>query len=240
MTHIKAAARPAPNTAPMPGISESLSEHHRQFERLIAAARRAGEARDWNAYRAHLEALAAELERHIVFEERDLFTAFERTTPQGGAVTAAIRGEHTEMRTLLARLAAAAPAVDPEGCGAELESLERTLLRHAAQEEGMLYRACAKLPAAQAAALSEGMHRLAEPAPGEKATPELDVRGLEPPAPMMRIMEALARAPQQALRVRIHREPFPLYELLAERGFGWRTTPLADGSYELLIRRSAS
>jgi hypothetical protein len=56
---------------------------------------------------------------------------------------------------------------------------------------------------------------------------------------MMRIMEALARAPQQALRVRIHREPFPLYELLAERGFGWRSTPLADGSYELLIRRSA-
>lgn len=240
MTHIKAASRPAPNTAAMPGISESLSEHHRQFERLIAAARKAAEARDWNAYRAHLEALAAELERHIVFEERDLFTAFERTTPQGGAVTAAIRGEHTEMRTLLARLAAAAPAVDPDGCGAELESLERTLLRHAAQEEGMLYRACAKLPAAQAAALSEGMRRLAEPAPGEEAPPELDVRGLEPPAPMMRIMEALARAPQQALRVRIHREPFPLYELLAERGFCWRTTPLADGSYELLIRRSAS
>ena len=223
----------------MPGISDSLTTHHRQFERLIAAARDAGEARDWHAYRAHLEALAAELERHVVFEERDLFTAFERTTPHGGAVTAAIRAEHAEMRTLLARLAAAAPEIDPEGCSAELESLERTLVRHAAQEEGMLYRACAKLPAAQAAALSEGMRRLADPAPGE-ALPELDVRGLEPPAPMMRIMEALARAPREPLRVRIHREPIPLYELLAERGFAWRTTPLEDGSFEVLIERSAS
>lgn len=238
MTHIKAAARPAPNTAVMPGISDSLTEHHRQFERLVAAAREAAEARDWNAYRVHLEALAAELERHVVFEERDLFTAFERTTPQCGAVTAAIRAEHAEMRTLIARLAAAAPAVDPEGCGAELESLERTLRRHSVQEEGMLYRACAKLPAAQAAALAEGMRRLADPAPGE-TLPELDVRGLEPPAPMMRIMEALARAPREALRVRIHREPFPLYELLAERGFAWRTTPLEDGSFEVLIERSA-
>jgi iron-sulfur cluster repair protein YtfE (RIC family) len=238
LTHIKAAARPAPNTSAMSGISDSLTEHHRQFERLIAAARVAGEARDWIAYRAHIEALAAELERHVVFEERDLFTAFERTTPQGGAVTAAIRVEHAEMRTLLARLAAAAPAVDPEGCNAELESLEHTLRRHAVQEEGMLYRACAMLPAAQAATLSEGMRRLAEPAASE-ALPELDVRGLEPPAPMMRIMETLARAPREPLRVRIHREPIPLYELLAERGFAWRTTPLEDGSFEVLIERSA-
>lgn len=224
MTHIKAAARPAPNTAPMPGISESLSEHHRQFERQIAAAQEAAAARDWQAYRVRVAALREVLEAHIELEERHLLPAFERATPQAARVTEAVRAEHAEIRTQLARLAAAAPAVDPEGCRAELESLELTLRRHAAQEEGMLYRAFEHVPLPEA--------------PAEEATPELDVRGLEPPAPMMRIMEALARAPQQALRVRIHREPFPLYELLAERGFGWRSTPLADGTYELLIRRS--
>lgn len=236
MTHIKAAARSAQKTAPMPGISDSLNEHHRQFELLVGAALNAADAADWSAYRAGLEALGAELERHIGFEEHDLFPAFERTTPQGDAVTAAMRAEHAAMRTLLARLAAAAPAVDPDGCRAELESLERALRRHAAQEEGMLYRTCAKLPAAHAEALREGMQRLA--APPDEALLELDVRGLEPPAPMMRIMQALARSPHEPLRVRIHREPLPLYELLVERGFEWRTTPLEDGSFEVLIRRS--
>jgi len=55
--------------------------------------------------------------------------------------------------------------------------------------------------------------------------PRLSVRGVD--------------TPRQPLRVRIHREPIPLYELLAERGFTCRTTPLEDGSYELLIERSA-
>lgn len=238
MTHIKAAARPAPNTWAMPDIADSLTEHHREFDRLIAAALQAAEVRDWDGYRERLAALRGALEHHIGFEERDLFPAFERASPHGGGITAAMREEHGAMRTLLARLAAAAPAVDPEGCRAELDSLRGTLRRHSAQEEGMLYKACEKLPAAQAAALAQGMLRSAGPAPRDTAR-ELDVRGLEPPGPMMRIMETLSRAPREPLRVRIHREPIPLYELLAERGFAWRTTPLEDGSFEVLIERSA-
>lgn len=238
MTHIKAAARPAPNTAAMPGVSDSLTEHHREFDRLIAAALQAADARDWPAYRARVTALRDALEAHIELEESYLMPAFVRGTPQAAGVTETMRAEHMEMRTLLARLAAAAPAVDPEGCRAELDSLRGTLRRHSAQEEGMLYKACEKLPAAQAAALAQGMLRSAAPAPRDTAR-ELDVRGLEPPGPMMRIMETLSRAPREPLRVRIHREPIPLYELLAERGFAWRTTPLEDGSFEVLIERSA-
>ncbi len=209
----------------MPGIANSLAEHHQQFDRLIAAAQAAADKRDWVAYRECLERLRASLESHIAFEERDLFPAFERASPQAGGVTATMRAEHVEVRTLLARLAAAAPAIDPEGCRAELDSLRSTLRHHGAQEEGILYRACEHLS-------------LPEP-PADEALPELDVRGLEPPAPMMRIMQALMHAPDEPLKVRIHREPIPLYELLAERGFTWRTTPLDDGSYEVLIERSA-
>lgn len=226
MTHIKAAAGAPLNTAAMPGIADTLAEHHQQFDRLIAAAQSAADKRDWNAYRERLALLRDSLESHIAFEERDLFPAFERASPQAGGVTATMRAEHAELRTLLARLVAAAPAVDPEGCGAELDRLRSTLRHHGAQEEGMLYRACEHLS-------------LPEP-PAVEALAELDVRGLEPPAPMMRIMQALTGAPHQPLRVRIHREPIPLYELLAERGFTWRTTPLEDGSYEVLIERSAS
>lgn len=65
---------------------------------------------------------------------------------------------------------------------------------------------------------------------------ELDVRDLEPPEPMQRALAAIAqlRAGEQ-LRMHHHREPFPLYRILSERGFKHRTTLLADDSYEIMI-----
>lgn len=65
---------------------------------------------------------------------------------------------------------------------------------------------------------------------------ELDVRELEPPEPMQRTLDALARLkPGEQLLMRHHREPYPLYTILNERGFSHRTTQLADDSYEILI-----
>ena len=65
----------------------------------------------------------------------------------------------------------------------------------------------------------------------------LDARGLEPPEPMERVMQTLALLrPGQTIRLLLHREPFPLYPLLAERGYRHATTPQADGSYVILIR----
>jgi len=37
------------------------------------------------------------------------------------------------------------------------------------------------------------------------------------------------------LRVRIPREPFPLYAVLRDTGYIWTTTPSAEGNYEILI-----
>lgn len=72
--------------------------------------------------------------------------------------------------------------------------------------------------------------------PGHTVIHDLDVRDLEPPEPMQRALEAIARlAPEEQLRMRHHREPFPLYAILSERGFSHRTTLLADDSYEILI-----
>lgn len=67
----------------------------------------------------------------------------------------------------------------------------------------------------------------------------VDARGLEPPEPMEKVMQALALLrPGQAVRLLLHREPFPLYPLLAERGFRHATRMEADGSYVILIRQS--
>ena len=64
----------------------------------------------------------------------------------------------------------------------------------------------------------------------------VDARGLEPPEPMERVMQTLSLLrPGQAIRLLLHREPFPLYPLLAERGDRHATRMEADGSYVILI-----
>jgi len=68
---------------------------------------------------------------------------------------------------------------------------------------------------------------------------ELDVRGLPPPEPFERIIRALQSLPADGtLQVLIHREPFPLYEMLANAGYAWQTTALADGDYQILLTRA--
>jgi len=66
----------------------------------------------------------------------------------------------------------------------------------------------------------------------------LDLRHLPPPEPLERILLGLRLLEGgRELRVLIHREPFPLYRILAERGFAWRTARLPEVGFELVIRR---
>ena len=67
----------------------------------------------------------------------------------------------------------------------------------------------------------------------------VDARWLEPPEPMEKVMQVLALLrPGQSIRMLLHREPFPLYAILAERGYRHETRMEADGSYVILIRQS--
>jgi uncharacterized protein (DUF2249 family) len=66
---------------------------------------------------------------------------------------------------------------------------------------------------------------------------KLDVRGLEPPAPLELALDALSvLGKDQCLRMLIDREPHPLYRILARNGFSYETQSLPDGLYEILIR----
>ena len=106
-------------------------------------------------------------------------------------------------------LGAAAPQHDPEGCRAAFEELA-ALLREK-----------------HAHALRAGR------APAD--SPTLDLRGLQPPEPIVRIFAALERAPGESLRAILPHEPLPLYPLLRERGFSYSGAQRADGAFELLI-----
>ena len=73
----------------------------------------------------------------------------------------------------------------------------------------------------------------------ELVTINVDARGLEPPQPLMVILEALARLPEGAeLRARTDRRPMHLYAHLEERGFTGQTEEQHDGSFVTTIRRA--
>jgi uncharacterized protein (DUF2249 family) len=67
---------------------------------------------------------------------------------------------------------------------------------------------------------------------------EVDARGLEPPQPMVTILEAAATMPPGSeLLARTDRRPMHLYPHLEERGFTAETMEQSDGSFITNIRR---
>ena len=65
---------------------------------------------------------------------------------------------------------------------------------------------------------------------------DVDARGLEPPQPLVAILETLSKMPAGTfLRARTDRRPMHLYEQLANRGFRGETELVPDGSFITLI-----
>ena len=68
---------------------------------------------------------------------------------------------------------------------------------------------------------------------------DLDARGLEPPQPMVKILEALGALPAHAaVRARTDRRPIHLFPLLEARGFAGESEEQSDGSFVTHIRRA--
>jgi uncharacterized protein (DUF2249 family) len=77
----------------------------------------------------------------------------------------------------------------------------------------------------------------AKPASVQTAITEVDARGLEPPQPMVKILEAVAALPRgEEMRAHTDRRPMHLLAQLDERGFTGQTEEQPDGSYLTHIR----
>jgi uncharacterized protein (DUF2249 family) len=101
--------------------------------------------------------------------------------------------------------------------------------RHAADDWSVsFYRAAARGPETPAVA--------ATPAHDRRV---LDVRGLEPPQPMVRVLQEIDRlGPGGALEVRHDRRPVFLYPQLDDRGFAHETDEPEPGLVRVIIRRA--
>lgn len=66
----------------------------------------------------------------------------------------------------------------------------------------------------------------------------VDARGLEPPGPLVRILEAVLAAPAGSrVRALTDRRPMHLYAQLEQRGFTGQTEEQSDGSFVTTISR---
>ncbi|HEY5633608.1 MAG TPA: DUF2249 domain-containing protein [Burkholderiaceae bacterium] len=66
---------------------------------------------------------------------------------------------------------------------------------------------------------------------------EVDARFLDPPEPFERTLEALDRLdPDGEVRLLIHREPHPLYQMLRQSGYRYTAERCDDGHYLVRIR----
>lgn len=75
-------------------------------------------------------------------------------------------------------------------------------------------------------------------APAPSSTDELDLRGMEPPEPMLRILNTLeATAPGATFRARTDRQPMHLFPELDARGAKHVSDVQADGSWLTTITR---
>lgn len=64
----------------------------------------------------------------------------------------------------------------------------------------------------------------------------LDLRGLFPPEPMERVLDALsALQPRQQVRLLIEREPHPLLRILERNNYRYQTTQPGPGLYQVTI-----
>ena len=64
----------------------------------------------------------------------------------------------------------------------------------------------------------------------------VDGRGLEPPEPMELVLAALDKlGPGQQVRFLIHRQPYPLYDILQRYHYRYSIETRADGGFEILI-----
>ncbi|MBL8431150.1 MAG: sulfurtransferase TusA family protein [Dechloromonas sp.] len=71
-----------------------------------------------------------------------------------------------------------------------------------------------------------------------KAPHVVDARYMEPPEPFVQTMEMLDRLkPGEKMLLLLFREPHPLYKVLRQNGHAYETELLADGTFEILIRR---
>lgn len=220
----------------MPTLSSLLTQHHRLCDQRLEHTADAVVRGDWDAAATSYASLHTELTRHISLEEDVLFPAFEKASGTIEGPTAVMRAEHIGIRKLLDELAASIDRRDADDFQHAHARFGLLMVDHNRKEEQILYPACDHLLRRELDKLvahSERVLGSVSPAPDDIV---VDACWLQPPEPMEKAVAALEHLQRgQRVRFLIHREPMPLYRMLQQNEYRWRTTQREDGTYEILI-----
>lgn len=123
-------------------ITQPLFQHHKHCDEVFADAEEACANGNWSAGEKSFAAFARELETHFLSEEEVLFPAFESATGMTSGPTEVMRGEHRQMRELLAQMREALERRDGDGFSGSAETLLIMMQQHNMKEENILYPMC--------------------------------------------------------------------------------------------------
>ena len=197
----------------MATIVEFLSNEHRCCDESFAATEEAAQPGDLLRCRTDFRQFQAAMEHHFEKEEAMLFPAFEQVTRQHHGSDAGDAAGAPANAGNAGRDDDALASGDLEDILGQAETLLILMQQHNIKEEQILYPMCDQFLGAPSVG-----------DPGHAGLPEhrmnlpeivVDGRGLEPPEPMERVLAALDELqPGQRVRFLIHRQPYPLYDIL--------------------------
>ncbi|MDP2824077.1 MAG: hemerythrin domain-containing protein [Sulfuritalea sp.] len=123
-------------------ITAPLFRHHKHCDEIFADTEDACASGDWVAGEQAFTLLRNQLETHFASEEELLFPAFEEATGMTSGPTEVMRGEHRQMRDLLAQMQGALTSRDGDAFGGAAETLLILMQQHNMKEENILYPMC--------------------------------------------------------------------------------------------------
>lgn len=123
----------------MDTLSSYLMQDHERCNTLLRHTQHSVGASRWDDAKRHMAAFKYALERHLLIEERIIFTAFESALGRTVSPTGAMRAEHVRIRSVTQRLGDAVDALSTQDFIKHAEVLLLTLHQHSEKEDGILY-----------------------------------------------------------------------------------------------------
>ncbi len=123
----------------MSSIPEYMTTKHRECDDIFSDAESAVAKGDWATAETSFAAFAKELEVHLQMEENMLFPQFEQATGITAGPTQVMRGEHEQMRALVAQLNQTMASQNKDEFLGLSETLMVLMQQHNMKEEMMLY-----------------------------------------------------------------------------------------------------
>jgi hemerythrin-like domain-containing protein len=126
----------------MHNIRVFMADNHRYCDDCFVAVEQAVADGAWGRAATAFTHFRDAMLHHFVAEESLLFPAFEERTGMHGGPTQVMRGEHVQMRELIASAEAALAARDADDYSGDAETLLIMMQQHNMKEEGVLYPMC--------------------------------------------------------------------------------------------------